>query len=178
MINSPKTLAALGLVILLGGGSAFGEQAGTGTGAGSVRTSPAKAHIYLAAGDYRRALDVCQREIDDAPSVEAYIHLTYVFHAIDAYLGYLSQEERWVAVEQLYLNLAYKDPQDLIDPPGGLTRIAKEMIQTGVRQQSDVSAAMATRLNKGEADRLWQQQTQWRKANPGTWWTGIPDAWR
>ncbi|MFI5247535.1 MAG: hypothetical protein ACHQWV_03165 [Nitrospirales bacterium] len=176
MINSLRTFAALGLVVMLCGGSAFGEQAGSAPN--SMQTSLAKAHIYLAAGDYRRALDVCQREIDDAPSVEAYIHLTYVFHAIDAYLDHLSREDRWNTVEQLYLNLAYKDPQDLIDPPGGLTRIAKEMIQTGVHQQSDVSAAMATRLNKSEADRLWQQQTQWRTANPDTWWAGIPDAWR
>jgi hypothetical protein len=176
MINNLKTFAALGLIVMLGGGPAFGEQAGAG--AGSMRTSLAKAHIYLLAGDYRRALEVCQREIDDEPSVESYIHLTYVFHAIDAYLDHLSREDRWNTVEQLYLNLAYKDPQDLIDPPGGLARIAKEMIQTGVHQQSDVSAAMATRLNKKEADRLWQQQTQWRTANPQTWWTGIPDAWR
>ena len=175
MINSLKTFAALGLLVMLGGGLAFGEQAGSAPSV--MRTSLAKAHIYLTAGDYRRALEVCQKEIDDAPSVDAYIHLTYVFHAIDAYLDHLSREERWNTVEQLYLNLAYKDPQDLIDPPGGLTRIAKEMIQTGVHQQSDVSAAMATRLNKSEADRLWQQQTQWRTANPDTWWAGIPDAW-
>lgn len=176
MINSLKLFAALGLIVMLGGGAAFGEPAAVA--AGSPRTSLTKAHIYLGAGDYRRALEVCQREIDDEPSVEAYIHLTYVFHAIDAYLDHLSREERWNTVEQLYLNFAYKDSQDLIDPPGGLARMAKEMIQTGVHQQSDVSAAMATRLNKSEADRLWQQQTQWRTANPQTWWTGIPDAWR
>ena len=176
MIDSLKTFAALGLVVMLCAGSAFGEQAGVA--AGSVRTSVTKAHIYLVAGDYRRALEACQREIDDAPSVEAYIRLTYVFHAIDAYLDHLSREERWNTVEQLYLSFAYKDPQDLIDPPGGLARMAKEMIQTGVHQQSDVSAAMATRLNKSETDRLWQQQAQWRKANPQTWWTGFPDAWR
>lgn len=81
-------------------------------------------------------------------------------------------------VEQLHLNLAYKDPQDLIDPPGGLARMAKEMIQASVQQQADVSAAMAARLNKSEADRLWQQQTQWRTANAQTWWTGMPVAWR
>lgn len=40
-------------------------------------------------------------------------------------------------VEQLHLNLAYKDPQDLIDPPGGLARMAKEMIQTSVQQQAE-----------------------------------------
>jgi len=176
MIDSLKIIGALGLMTVLGGSPAFGEQAGVA--AGSMRTSLAKAHIYLVAGDYRRALETCQREIDDAPSVEAYIPLTYVFHAIDAYLDHLSREERWMTVEQLYLNLAYKDPQDLIDPPGGLARMAKEMIQTGVHQQSDVSAAMATRLNKSVADRLWQQQAQWRKTNPDMWWSGIPDAWR
>ena len=174
MINSLKAFATLGLVVMLGGGPAFGEPAAAV--AGSERTSLTKANIYLVAGDYRRALEACQREIDNAPSVEAYIHLTYVFHAIDGYLDHLSREERWNTVEQLYLNLAYKDPQDLVDPPGGLARMAKEMIQTSVHQQSDVSAAMATRLNKSEADRLWQQQTQWRTANPQTWWTGIPDA--
>ena len=176
MINSLKMFAVLGLVMILGGGPALAEEAGAA--ADSVRTSLMKAHIYLVAGDYRRALEVCQREIDNAPSVEAYIHLTYVFHAIDAYLDHLSQEERWNTVEQLYLNLAYKDPQDLIDPPGGLARMAKEMIQISVHQQSDVSAAMATRLNKSETERLWQQQAQWRKTNPHTWWSGIPDAWR
>lgn len=176
MLNRLNLFAILGLVVMLGGAPASAEQAGVATGA--IHTGLAKAHIYLMAGDYRRALEACQKDIDDAPSVEAYIHLTYVFHTIDAYLGHLSREERWNAVEQLYLNLAYKDPQDLIDPPGGLARMAKEMIQTSVQQQSDVSAAMATRLNKNEADRLWQQQTQWRQANPQTWWTGIPDAWR
>ena len=176
MLNSLKTFAAFGLVVILGAGPAFGEP--SAAVAGLPRTSLMKANIYLLAGDYRRALEACQKEIDNAPSVEAYIHLTYVFHAIDAYLDHLSKEERWTTVEQLHLNLAYKDPQDLIDPPGGLARMAKEMIQTSVHQQSDVSAAMATRLNKSEADRLWQQQTQWRAANPQTWWTGIPDAWR
>jgi len=33
----------------------------------------------------------------------------------------------------------------------------------------------STRLNKSEADRLWQQQAQWRTASPRTWWTGIPE---
>lgn len=176
MLNSLKTVAVLGLVLMLGGGPAFGEPAAAV--AGSPRTSLMKANIYMVAGDYRRALEACQKEIDNAPSVEAYIHVTYVFHAIDAYLDHLSKEERWNTVEQLHLNLAYKDPQDLIDPPGGLARMAKEMIQTSVHQQADVSAAMATRLNKSEADRLWQQQTQWRTANPQSWWTGMPDAWR
>ncbi len=82
-----------------------------------------------------------------------------------------------MAVEHLYLNLAYRHTEDLVDPPGGLARMAKEMIQTSVRQQSDVSAAMAVRLNKAASDRLWQEQTQWRLAHPTTWWQAFPDAW-
>lgn len=137
-----------------------------------------KLHLYLMAGDYRRALELSQREIDAAPSAASYIYLTYVYHAIDAYLEHLSQEERWTAVEHLYLNLAYRDTEDLIDPPGGLARMAKEMIQASVRQQSDVSAAMAVRLDKSESNRLWTEQTHWRAAHPKTWWQGVPPAWR
>lgn len=133
---------------------------------------------YLAAGDYRRALELAQHEIDDAPSAASYIYLTYVYHAIDAYLAYLSQEESWTAVEHLYLNLAYRDTEDLVDPPGGLARMAKEMIQTSVRQQSDVSAAMAARLDKTESDRLWVEQAGWRRTNEKTWWQGVPSPWR
>ena len=136
-----------------------------------------KTNIYLMAGDYRRALEVCEQAIQEMPSAEAYLRLTYVYQAIDAYLDQLSQDESWMAVEQLYLNLAYRHTEDLVDPPGGLARMAKGMIQTSVRQQSDVSAAMAVRLDKAEADRLWQEQTQWRKAHPTTWWRAFPGVW-
>jgi hypothetical protein len=137
-----------------------------------------KLHLYLAAGDYRRALELLQRQIDDVPSAATYIYLTYVYQGIDAYLEHLSQEERWTAVEQLHLNLTYRAAEDLVDPPGGLARMAKEMIQTSVRQQSDVSAAMAARLDQTESDRLWTEQRQWRTANPAAWWRGIPPSWR
>lgn len=137
----------------------------------------AKTNLYLMAGDYRRALETCQRAINEMPSVGGYIRLTYVYHAIDGYLEQLSQDERWTAVEHLYLNLAYRDIEDLVDPPGGLARMAKEMIQTSVRQQSDASAAMAVRLDKTESDRLWQEQKQWRTAHPASWWKGMPETW-
>ena len=133
---------------------------------------------YLAAGDYRRALELAQREVDETPSAASYIHLTYVYHAIDAYLSYLAQEESWTAVEHLYLNLTYRDSEDLVDPPGGLARMAKEMIQTSVRQQSDVSSAMAARLDKTESDRLWVEQAGWRRTNEKTWWQSVPSSWR
>jgi len=168
-------IVLFGLFMRWDEGAAFGEPARVVSL--TTRPSLAKANLFLAAGDYRRALEVCQREINDAPSAASYIYLTYVYHAIDAYLEHLSQEERWMAVEQLYLNLAYRDTEDLIDPPGGLARMAKEMIQSSVRQQSDVSAAMANRLDKAESNRLWVEQAQWRTMNPKTWWQGVPTAW-
>jgi hypothetical protein len=168
-------IAGVALLVSVAAGPVY---AGPGPASPSLASSGVmRTHLYLAAGDYRRALESCQREIDEAPSAAGYIHLTYVYQAIDAYLEHLSREERWVAVEQLYLNLAYRDTEDLVDPPGGLARMAKEMIQTSVRQQADVSAAMAARLDKAESDRLWVEQTLWRTANPNTWWQGIPAAW-
>ena len=170
-----KILSLCGLLLLLGQGLAYGEPGRVASG--TTHSSLAKANLFLAAGDYRRALEACQREIDYAPSAASYIHLTYVYQAIDAYLDHLLQKERWMAVEHLYLNLAYRDTEDLIDPPGGLARMAKEMIQASVRQQSDVSAAMANRLDKAESDRLWVEQAQWRAMNPEIWWQGVPATW-
>lgn len=175
MIRVASIISGLGLVGLFTGGTVFGNPSGPASPASAPALS--KATVFLAAGDYRRALEVCQRQIDDAPSAASYIHLTYVYQAIDAYLDHLSQEEQWMAVEQLSLNLAYRDTEDLIDPPGGLARMAKEMIQTSVRQQADLSAAMADRLDKVESARLWQEQAQWRAARPKSWWQGMPATW-
>jgi tetratricopeptide (TPR) repeat protein len=175
MMTLVTYVLALGLLVSVAAGHAY---AGAGQVSASIAPSSlARTNLYLAAGDYRRALEACQREIDDAPSAAGYIRLTYVYQAIDAYLDHLSQEERWMQVEQMYLNLAYRDTGDLVDPPGGLARMAKEMIQTSVRQQADVSSAMAARLDKAESDRLWVEQAQWRTANPKTWWQGIPATW-
>lgn len=60
-----KTVAVLGLLAMLGGEPAFGEPAAAVVA--SPRASLMKANIYLIAGDYRRALEACQREIDSAP---------------------------------------------------------------------------------------------------------------
>jgi hypothetical protein len=168
-------VVALALVTTFAVGPAESE-----TGGGMSASPPStltKMNLYVTAGDYRRALEVCQRTIDEAPSAASYIYLTYVYHAIDAYLEHLAKEERWMAVEHLYLNLASRTTEDLVDPPGGLARMAKEMIQLSVRQQSDVSAAMANRLDKAEADRLWIEQAKWRAANPQSWWQGLPSTW-
>lgn len=168
-------IGLFGLFLFTDQGTAAGETGGSPSA--TRHPTLVKVNLFLAAGDYRRALEVCQRQIDETPSAAGYIHLTYVYQAIDAYLEYLSREERWMAVEHLYLNLASRDTEDLVDPPGGLARMAKEMIQTSVRQQSDLSAAMANRLDKAESDRLWLEQTQWRTAHPTTWWQSVPPGW-
>jgi hypothetical protein len=133
--------------------------------------------VFLAAGDYRRALNACQKEIEEAPSAASYIYLTYVLQAVEGYLDHLASIDRWVGVEQLYWNLIFQGPQDLTDPPDVLARIAKEIIQDGSRKQSDVTAAMAARLDDAEVARLWKQQTTWRKERPDSWWSGVPAEW-
>ena len=137
-----------------------------------------KAKIYLGAGDYRRAIEVCQRQIDHQPSVEAYVYLAYVYEALDGYLTHLVKKEDYVKVEQLSLNLTAREIIDLIDPPNVLPRMAQELIHEGVRQQFDITAAMANRLNKARTDELWVQQTAWRVANPDHWWAGVPPEWK
>jgi hypothetical protein len=136
-----------------------------------------RAKVFLAAGDFRRALEACQKEVEEAPSAASYVYVTYVLHAIDGYLDHLAAADRWVGVDQLYWNLIWQGPQDLTDPPDVLTRIAKEIIQESSRKQSDVTAAMAARLDEREVARLWKQQTAWRKERPDAWWAGVPAEW-
>jgi tetratricopeptide (TPR) repeat protein len=138
----------------------------------------AHAKVYLMAGDYRRAVETCQENIDRNPSVEAYVYLAYVYQAIDGYLGSLAKQEDYVKVEQLALNLTARDNLDLIDPPNVMPRMAQEIIHEGIRQQFDVTAAMANRLSRTRTDELWTQQTRWRELNSDSWWTGIPDEWQ
>jgi hypothetical protein len=136
-----------------------------------------RAKVFLAAGDYRRALEACLQEVVDAPSVESYIYVTYVYHAIDGYIEHLANTDRWVGIEQLYVNLTFQGPQDLVDPPEVLARIAKEVIQGSVQRQSDVTAAMAARLDEATVAKLWKQQKAWRIEKPDRWWAGVPPEW-
>ncbi len=151
---------------------------------GQAETGPGKPHrhlerakIFLAAGDYRRAVEACRHHIDEDPSAASYLYLTYVYHAIDGYLEHLSRQDQWVKVGHLYLNLAATGTLDLVDPPDVLARIAKEVIQGSVRQQSDVTAAMAARLDEQVVARLWKQQTALREAQPDRWWSLVPEGW-
>lgn len=86
-----------------------------------------RAKAFLAAGDYRRALEAAQKNVDESPTAASYIYLTYIYQAIDGYLEHLSRTEQWGVVDRVYLNLASKSAEDLVDPPGGLARIAKEI---------------------------------------------------
>ena len=137
-----------------------------------------RAKVYLAVGDYRRAIEACQRQIDDRPSVESYVYLAYVYQALDGYLMSLVKQEDYVKVEQLSLNLTAREIIDLIDPPNAMPRMAQELIHEGVRQQFDITAAMANRLDRTRTDELWMQQTAWREHHPEGWWAGIPPEWK
>lgn len=141
------------------------------------RNNLSRAKVFLLANDYRHAIEMCQKEVEESPSAESYVYLTYVFHALNGYLDHLAKTEQWVKVEQLYVNLAFRDPDALINPPDILARIAKEIIQESAGRQADVAAAMAARLNEATTERLWKQQTAWRAAKPDSWWTGPPPEW-
>lgn len=160
---------------LLGvGAHAFAESSAGASAPGNL----ARAKVYLAAGDYRRALEACQQEVNERPSAASYTYLTYIYHAIDGYVQQMAIGDQWGAVEGLYWNLAYRDASDLVDPPGGLARMAKEMIQDSVRHQGDMLAAMAMRLDRRTTDALWVQQKAWRSAAPDRWWSGVPEEWQ
>ncbi len=143
-----------------------------------VNTDLARAKVYLQVGDYRRAVEACQRNIDQNPSVEAYVYLAYVYQATDGYLAYLAKQEDYVKVEQLSLNLTAREVIDIIDPPNVMPRMAQELIHEGLRQQFDITASMANRLNRARTDELWMQQSSWRKLRPDSWWAGVPQEWQ
>jgi hypothetical protein len=167
------------IFLLLTPGLSRAEPAGSRAPAASEQLSVhlARAKVFLAAADYRRAVSACLREVDERPGAASYVYLTYVYHALDGYLDHLAKEDKWVAVEMLYLNLAGHDVENLTDPPDVLARIAKEIIQGSARKQADIYAAMAARLDIETTNRLWQEQTAWRAARPASWWLGVPASW-
>ena len=55
--------------------------------------------------------------------------------------GVAAKSDYWVGMEHLYLNLTLGQPEELLDPPNVLARMAKEMIQAATRQQADVVRA-------------------------------------
>lgn len=136
-----------------------------------------RADTYLAAGDYRRAVEACQEYLDEYPSVEGYVYLAYVYEAIEGYLAALQKKDDWVKVGQVALNLTSRELIDIIDPPNAMPRMAREMMHEGLRQQFDITSSMANRLDKKQTEKLWMQQTKWRKANPDDWWSGSPEKW-
>ena len=137
-----------------------------------------RAAVFLKAGDYRQALEACQAEVREAPSVRSYVFLTYAYHALDGYLQHVAATDQWVRVEHLYLNLANGRIEDLLDPPDVLARIAKELIQQAVQRQADVTAAMAARLDEAMVKQLGQEQAAWRQARPADWWSAVPSQWQ
>ncbi|HEY7532934.1 MAG TPA: hypothetical protein VH681_09180, partial [Nitrospiraceae bacterium] len=171
------TTARMGVICLLVGCASEAGWVGASRTEEQAESNLRRTKVFLAAGDFRRAIEACQREIVAHPSADRYVYLTYVYHALDAYAEFLAKTDRWVHMEQLFLNLATGRPEDLVDPPDVLARIAKEVIQSAAQKQADLSAAMATRLDEALVKRLWIQQTAWRKAQPESWWFGVPPEW-
>ena len=171
------------LVLFLGwcltGTSVSVADAGDGPRAVPTIDPPlARAKVYLAAGDYRRAVEACQMNIDQSPSVESYVYLIYVYHALDGYLERLSKRDEWVKVGQLSLSMVNRGTMDLVDPSDLLARMAKELLHEGIRQQYDLVAGMANRLDRTRADELWLEVRAWEKARPDNWWAGVPEQWQ
>ena len=160
---------------ILASASACGEV--TPQAAALPSTHLQRAKIFLAAADFRRAVEACRREVEEHPSARNYLYLTYVYQALDAHVEALAKADHWVAMEHLSLNLSSGGPEELLDPPNVLARMAKEMIQASARQQADVTAEMATRLDPDLVRMVWPQQTAWRKAKPDGWWLGVPPEW-
>ncbi len=144
----------------------------------NVQPPLARAKVYLAAGDYRRAVEACQMNIDQSPSVESYVYLIYVYHALDGYLEWLAKRDEWVKVGQLSLSMVNRGTMDLVDPPDLLARMAKELLHEGIRQQYDLVAGMANRLDRARTDELWLEVQAWEKTHPDNWWAGVPEPWR
>jgi hypothetical protein len=65
----------------------------------------------------------------------------------------------------------------LSDSPDILARIAKELIQASARKQSDISPAMAARLDERTVARLWKEQQTWRHHHADSWWVRMPEEW-
>ena len=95
-----------------------------------------RTRVFLAAADYRRAIKESQRNTMERPSALSYVVLTYVYQALDSYVESLAKADRWVEVELLAASLGAGRPEDLLDSPDILTRIAKELIQASARKQS------------------------------------------
>jgi lipopolysaccharide biosynthesis regulator YciM len=144
----------------------------------SVQAPLVRAKVYLAAGDYRRAVEACQMNIDQSPSVESYVYLIYVYHALDGYLEWLSKRDEWVKVGQLSLSMVNRGTMDLVDPSDLLARMAKELLHEGIRQQYDLVAGMANRLDRTRADEIWLEMKAWKKTHPENWWAGVPEQWQ
>lgn len=168
---------AVGLVLVMTWMCLGISVAGASDDFGQVEGPLHRAKTYLMAGDYRRAVEACQLQIDRSPSVESYVYLIYVYHAIDGYVEWLAKQDNWGEVGRLSLSMVNRGTMDLVDPPNMLSRMAKEILKEGLRQQFDVTAGMANRLNKSRADELWLERKAWEEAHPTSWWSGVPESW-
>lgn len=74
MLRSLQLTVLIGAVLFFANNPCHGEPSGTPSRL-AIPTMT-KLQLYLAAGDYRRALELLQRQLDDVPSAASYVHLS------------------------------------------------------------------------------------------------------
>ena len=84
--------------------------------------------VFLAAGDYRRAVEACRQEVQEHPSARSYLYLTYVYQALDAYVEFWRNGSMGGDGASLF-ELELRRAGGAARSPNVLARIAKEMIQ-------------------------------------------------
>ena len=89
----------------------------------------------------------------------------------------LAQQVNWGDVGRVAMSMVNRGTLDLVDPQDMLSRMAKEILKEGIRQQFDIVAGTANRLNKPRADEMWLERKAWQEAHPHDWWTGVPESW-
>ena len=126
-------------------------------------------------GDFRRAVEACRQEVWEHPSARSYLYLTYV-SGTRCLCGVAHKSDYWVGMEHLYLNLTSGSPEELLDPPNVLARMAKEMIQAATRSRPTSRPSW-----QPGSIRLW---LQWYGRNrlhgekrPDGWWFSVPAEW-
>ncbi|HSN05660.1 MAG TPA: hypothetical protein VLS44_11780 [Nitrospira sp.] len=124
-----------------------------------------RAKGFPAAGDFRRAIEVCRADVSERPSASSYVALPSVYHALDACLDSLAEADRWLAVESLAQSLPAGGPKELLDSRDMLPRIGKALISSSVKLDEQAVAV------------LWGQQQVRREHRRGDWWFGVPEEW-
>lgn len=113
--------------------------------------------VFLVVRDFRPGIEAGWADVIERPSASRDVALTYVDHALDAYLDSLAKADRWVAVELLAQSLSAGGPEGRRSCWTFRIFSRGLLIQSSARKQVDVSAALATRLDEQAVAVSWGQ---------------------